>query len=211
MGSHFAELIRPVLILDLQGGFGVFTLDRLRFVEHAAQTVGGYDHRSGRVGIHQVAGYDSDAGYLDRDIGPVGHHSVPAPAGRLAATPGREVVTAQLFEIAQPAVGEYTGELVVLDSAQLGTATVGCAGGATSRCRAAVWSWCPTPLDGLPVFGIVGLGPAPRVPQAALIAVGRYTVVDLQHLGEMKQVVGHEGGIAIRKVVFRPARTGIEI
>jgi DNA-binding NarL/FixJ family response regulator len=65
----------------------------------------------------------------------------------------------------------------------------------------------PHPLTArwLAVFGILEVEAAPGIPLRTLVAVHRDATGILQHPGEVQQVPGHERGVPVGEVVFRPA------
>lgn len=63
----------------------------------------------------------------------------------------------------------------------------------------------------LTVFRIGKVGAATRIPFAAAIAFGGETAGLVQHRGQVHEVVGHEGGVAVGEVVAGAARAGVQV
>src|SRR5262245_51860753 len=66
-------------------------------------------------------------------------------------------------------------------------------------------------LLGSTVFGVGEVEAAAGVPGRTLVAVGGDAVGVLQHPGQVQQVPGHEGGVAVREVVLGAARAGVQV
>src|SRR5215208_5690756 len=61
------------------------------------------------------------------------------------------------------------------------------------------------------VFGVLVVEPAARVPLRALVPVCRHPAGVLEHLREVHEVPGHEGGVAVGEVVLRTATAGVQV
>src|SRR5690349_11936219 len=61
------------------------------------------------------------------------------------------------------------------------------------------------------VLGVLPVEPRARVPLRALVAVARYAARVLEHLREVHQVPGHEGGVAVGEVVLGATAARIEV